>query len=485
MLESLPNTIEQLHAHLSAGELTVKEALIWQQQRLQDQSLGNRAVVEYLDLNGEPNQTTNSSELQPLSGVGLAHKDIFNLSGRAPGLGLGLSQPAPTLQMAPALACLHQNGARHLASLHMAPLAFGATSSNADLGPCTNPLNPQAIVGGSSSGSAVAVAQGWVYGSLGTDTAGSVRIPAASCGLVGLKTSHALVSTQGCAPLAPALDTVGVLARSFGDARSVLLGALPQARTRQLLAQTQCVGLKSARIRAFLPSELDADVSSCLLAFIETMNTFQVEDAVDPFQALSQSAEILMLSQIAQTHAQVLELKPEPFNVPQRYPTNLPKALAESVLAGLAMPAFWAEQVTRARAQALEDFLKQAFEAADFVILPALATPLPLLEEVEPGWPLFDVKKLLGLHRYMGFVNYLGLPAVVAPVGVDRRGLPICAQVLARPDQDVALLDWAEQHWSHALSWSFHAAGAAPSSRLSRPLGEPLVNPTHSVSLHA
>jgi len=114
-----------------------------------------------------------------------------------------------------------------------------------------------------------------------------------------------------------------------------------------------------------------------------------------------------------------------------------------------------------------------------------LATPLPLIEEVEPGLPGFDVKKLLGLHRYMGFVNYLGLPAVVAPVGMDRRGLPICAQVLARPDQDVALLDWAEQHWSHALSWSSHAAGAAPGSRLSRPLGEPLVNSTDSVSMHA
>ena len=485
MLESLPNTIEQLHARLSAGELTVDEALTWQHKRLLDQSQANRAVVEYLNLNLAPSPVASTSELQPLSGVGLAHKDIFNLSERAPGLGLGLSKPAPALQMAPALACLHQNGAYQLASLHMAALAFGATSSNADLGPCTNPLNAQAIVGGSSSGSAVAVAQGWVYGSLGTDTAGSVRIPAASCGLVGLKTSHALVSTQGCAPLAPALDTVGVLARSFGDARSVLLGALPQARTRQLLAQTQRVSLKSARIRAYLPRELDAEVSSCLLAFTQTLNAPEVLEVVDAFQGLSQRAEILMLSQIAQTHAPLLELKPEPFNVPHRYPTGLPKALAESVLAGLAMPPFWAEQVKRARADSLEDFLKQSFEAADFVILPALATPLPLLEEVDPGSLGFDVKKMLGLHRYMGFVNYLGLPAVVAPVGIDHRGLPICAQVLARPDQDVALLDWAQQHWSQALGWSSHEVGAAPCSRLSRPLGEPLVNSTYPVSMRA
>ena len=463
MPESLPTSIAELQARLFAGDFTVNEALTWQQQHFHTGSLGNPAVVELMLDNWPLGSDYSKTEFKPLSGVALAHKDIFNLTSRAPGLGLGLSKDAPELQRADALECLHQNGAHQLASLHMAPLAFGATSSNVNLGSCTNPLNPQAMVGGSSSGSAVAVAKGWVYGSLGTDTAGSVRIPAASCGVVGLKTSHALISRRGCAPLAPALDSVGVLARSFADARAVLLGSLSRVRAQRLFAQTQRVDPALARVRLCLPTDLDAEVSARLLDFAKTLNRFWAAGEVENFHLLSQRAEMLMLSEMAQTHAAELTARPEPFNVPGRFSPTLPPALAESVLAGLAMPPVWREQALAQRGQFLQDFLTQAFGDFDFLILPALATPLPLLAEVEIGGPGFEAQKLLGLHSFMGFVNYLGLPALVAPVARDARGLPVCVQILARPDQDLALLGWADQHWSAVLGskgqlGEFHAS---------------------------
>jgi len=454
--ESLPNTIAQLRDLLLAKELTAAQALTWQHERIQLEAQGNTAIVECMDLEGLLNakpERVADPELKPLLGVGLAHKDIFNLNGRAPGLGLGPGQSSPGLELAQPLDCLHQNGASQLAALHMAPLAFGATSSNPYLGACTNPLNAQAIVGGSSSGSAVAVAKGWVYASLGTDTAGSVRIPAASCGLVGLKTSHGLVSTQGCAPLAPDLDSVGVLARNFSDAKAVLLGSLSPAIVKQLLAKTNTLAGPTPRVRCYLPDRLDPQVSQALLTLTKTFAHVSITSELSQFQALSQRAEVLMLCQMAQTHARAVSSKTAPFNRSDHSPSTLPLALAESVLAGLAMPASWGKEVQALRLKSLQDFVSEVFADVDFLILPALATALPLVEEVEPGTPGFEAQKLLGLHRYMGFVNYLGLPALVAPVASDERGLPIGVQILARPDQDVGLLDWAHHHWSEVLGW--------------------------------
>ncbi len=465
MPESLPNTIAQLRDLLLAKEFTPAQALTWQHERIQLEAQGDTAIVECLDLDGLLNAKSEPApdpELKPLLGVGLAHKDIFNLNGRAPGLGMGPGQSAPGLELAHPLDCLHQNGASQLAALHMAPLAFGATSSNPYLGACINPLNAQAIVGGSSSGSAVAVAKGWVYASLGTDTAGSVRIPAASCGLVGLKTSHGLVSTQGCAPLAPDLDSVGVLARNFSDAKAVLLGSLSPAIVKQLLAKTSTHVGQSPRVGCYLPARLDAEVSHALLTFTKTFAHVRITPELSQFQALSQRAEMLMLSQMAQTHAREVSSKPAPFNKSDRYPSTLPLALAESVLAGLAMPPSWGKEVQALRLKSLQDFVSEVFADVDFLILPALATALPFVEEVEPGTPGFEAQKLLGLHRYMGFVNYLGLPALVAPVAIDERGLPIGVQVLARPDQDVGLLDWAHHHWSQVLGWPGALSCAQP-----------------------
>lgn len=456
MPESLPNSIAQLHDLLLAKELTAAEALTWQHERIQLEAQGDNSIVECLDVDGLLNAKSERApgpELKSLLGVGLAHKDIFNLNGRAPGLGLGPGQRAPGLEVAHPLACLHQNGASQLAALHMAPLAFGATSSNPYLGACINPLNAQAIVGGSSSGSAVAVAKGWVYASLGTDTAGSVRIPAASCGLVGLKTSHGLVSTQGCAPLAPDLDSVGVLARNFTDAKAVLLGSLSPAIALQLLAKTNTLLGPSPRVRCYLPAGLDAEVSHALMTFTKTFAQVRITSELSQFQALSQRAEVLMLSQMAQTHARTMGSAPAPFNRSERSCSALPVALAESVLAALAMPPSWGAVVQALRLKSLQDFVSEVFADVDFLVLPALATALPFVQEVEPGTPGFEAQKLLGLHRYMGFVNYLGLPALVAPVASDERGLPIGVQVLARPDQDVGLLDWAHHHWSEVLGW--------------------------------
>src|SRR5690606_17274620 len=168
----------------------------------------------------------------PLAGVGMAHKDIFAMRGRLPYCGT----PAPVAtagNVTPEVQRLAQAGATTLAAVGMAEFACGATGESPHLPQPVNPVHPLAAVGGSSSGSGVAVAAGLCYASLGTDTAGSVRIPAATCGIVGFKPGRGVLPNTGTHPLAPSLDTVGVLARSARDAAQVFAAMLsPDQRQR-------------------------------------------------------------------------------------------------------------------------------------------------------------------------------------------------------------------------------------------------------------
>ena len=100
----------------------------------------------------------------------------------------------------------------------------------------------------------------------------------------------------------------------------------------------------------------------------------------------------------------------------------------------------------RNRAAQLRAFVTSHLQEHDLLLLPAFSHPVPDWAQVTPGTPEFDAQRLLGLYRYMGFVNYLGLPSLVVPIGVDERGLPVSVQALARPFEDATLLAWAAQH---------------------------------------
>ena len=164
----------------------------------------------------------------PLTGIGLIHKDIFNIRHFEPGFGLGKPTLVEGIQNARALQQLEDAGAIMLGTAVMAPYACGASSQNANFPRCINPLHPDFVVGGSSSGSAVAVASGMTPISLGTDTTGSVRIPAASCGILGLKTTRGLISKEGVAELSPTLDSVGILGNHLEDIE-LILGLLAES----------------------------------------------------------------------------------------------------------------------------------------------------------------------------------------------------------------------------------------------------------------
>ncbi len=165
-----------------------------------------------------------------LHGVPLAHKDMFYRAGEVCSCGSKIRADFAPDHTATVLTRLDAAGAAELGRLNMAEFAMGPTGHNEHFGRCRNPWNPDYITGGSSSGSGAAVAAGLVFGALGSDTGGSVRLPAAACGVAGIKPTLGRVSRHGAMPLSHSLDCIGVLARSVGDCArllSVIAGADP------------------------------------------------------------------------------------------------------------------------------------------------------------------------------------------------------------------------------------------------------------------
>lgn len=367
----------------------------------------------------------------PLSGIALSHKDVFDLQDWRPGCGVGHGESQAGLQPATAIAALAAAGATQWASLVMAPYACGATSQNPHFERCVNPLDAAAAVGGSSSGSAVAVAAGMTYAALGTDTAGSIRIPAACCGLIGLKTTHGAISSEGCQPLAPSLDSVGILSRYAEDARQIWQALRPNLPRPQAM---RAEATRTARCQLWLPDkDLEPEINKAIRDWVEPHLSAEPVDMQTEFEQLSRHAQRVLFFETARTHhAALLAGHADP-------------AVQTIGLPGLAIPKDWYEASLAMRAALLDQFVMAHFESAEFLILPALACPIPDWQQVEVGHPSFERGRLAAMHVWMGFVNYLGLPALNLPIASDALLRPICVQVLARPFAEHRLLDFAAQ----------------------------------------
>jgi aspartyl-tRNA(Asn)/glutamyl-tRNA(Gln) amidotransferase subunit A len=412
-----------LQARIHAGQITAQHALQAQIQHADALRSQVACVVDALPLTA-PYQGL-------LSGIALSHKDIFDLQDWRPGCGVGRGTSLPGVKPAAAIMALEAAGATQWASLVMAPYACGATAQNPHFERCLNPLDSTAAVGGSSSGSAVAVAAGMTYAALGTDTAGSIRIPAACCGLIGLKTTHGAISTQGCQPLAPSLDSVGVLSRYAEDARQIwqaLCPHLPRSQVKR--AQTK----SATRCQLWLPKMgLEPEISDAIGDWAVQHLSVESIDMQAEFEQLSRHAQRVLFFETARTHhAALLAGHADP-------------AVQTIGLLGLAIPKDWYEASLAMRAALLDQFVTRHFGAFNFLILPSLARPIPDWQQVELGHPSFERSHLEAMYVLMGFVNYLGLPALNLPIARDARQRPICVQVLARPFAEHLLLDFAAQ----------------------------------------
>ena len=380
-----------------------------------------------------------------LLGVPLAHKDMFHRSATRPSYGSRVAGVGRSAQgTATVVARLEAAGAHAIGALNMAEFALGATGHNAAFGDCRNAWNPDHVSGGSSSGSGAAVACGAAFASLGSDTGGSVRIPAAANGVLGLKPTYGLLPRTGGMKLAPSIDVLGPITRDAADMACVL-GIVAGADGRDTLASRRPVedyaavlgrGVEGLRIgipRGYFfdvaTDEVRAAVERCLAA-LEGAGARLVEVPVPEVGAMAELSRAVVYSEATALHAPWLRARGADYTPQVRVRAST----------GVGIPAPVYLEALQLRLPLLERFVREVFGRCDALVSPTLPIPVPRRDETDVGageglWPI--LAKLV--HCTAPF-NYLGLPAIAVPAGLDARGLPLSTQFAARPFGEATLL---------------------------------------------
>ena len=374
--------------------------------------------------------------LGSLHGIPISLKDLIDCQGTPTTAGSLVRKDHLAAADAPVTRRLREAGAVFVGKTNLHEFAFGTTTEDSGFGPARNPHDPARSPGGSSGGSAIAVATGMSIGTVGTDTGGSIRIPAAACGVVGLKPEWGQVSATGVVPLSRQLDHVGPLAASVADAWTLYNALLPAAGRVNALPETAALkGLRFGMPAGYLFDRLDADVERTILATIELLRS---RGATITEVALPHANDIatvylhLVLSDAAEYHARTLEARPQDYTPNVRLRLELARyVLAEDYIRALRGKAIIAGEVDR------------ALQRIDALVCPALSIPAPPIGAATmPVKGGIDAVRTLMLRCTQPF-NVSGHPAIALPCGRTPGGLPIGLQLVGHKGRTPALVQAA------------------------------------------
>jgi aspartyl-tRNA(Asn)/glutamyl-tRNA(Gln) amidotransferase subunit A len=358
----------------------------------------------------------------PLHGIPIAHKDnVFTHEVKTTSGSKIFADFEPSVD-AEIAARLEQAGAVLVGKTNMHELAYGITSLNPHYGPVRNPHDSARIAGGSSGGAAVAVADEMCFAATGTDTGGSLRIPASFCGVVGVKPTYGLVDREGIQPLAFTLDHAGPLARTVRDAATMLAAMSGREFEVEPSLAGRIVGLPEN----FFFDDVDPDVSHAVKHAADVCIRLgaHIEHVVMPdMELLNVVSRTITLAEAAAVF--------EPWVDGQ---ADRRADIGEDVLAlldqGRALPATAYVNAQRLRKELIENF-RGLLETVDFLLTPATPAPAPLIAEAA------DIR--VATTRFVRGFNVIGFPAIAMPCG-RTAGLPIGMQLVGGPWRDAELL---------------------------------------------
>jgi aspartyl-tRNA(Asn)/glutamyl-tRNA(Gln) amidotransferase subunit A len=386
--------------------------------------------------------------LGPLHGVPMAHKDMLWRKGRimtgaSPILKSWRAKDDSTL-----ITRLEAAGALTIGTLNMSEFASSPTGRNPHSGDCRNAHDPERVAGGSSSGSAAAVAARMLPCALGSDTGGSIRIPAALNGVVGLKPTQGRVSNHGSIPRAWSLDCIGPIARHASDCAlllSIIAGpdpgdpscldvSAPPAQLPKLQLGETTIALAGADQLGAIDEPVQAAVAAAIVALKATgLRTRKVK--LPDLEPLHAFGDVISKSESASLHLAWMRERPQDYT----------RLTYERTLSGFAIPAVRYIEALRLRGRLAAEFIKAALGQAHALLLPCVAIETPTIAEVAKREKDDDILPMISAFtRLTRTFNYLGLPVVSVPCGTDSNGMPVAFQLVGRPLSEPLLLAIAD-----------------------------------------
>jgi aspartyl-tRNA(Asn)/glutamyl-tRNA(Gln) amidotransferase subunit A len=383
--------------------------------------------------------------LGPLHGLPLAHKDMYYQAGRLSTCGSAIRRDFVPDYSATVIDRLAAAGAYAFAGLNMAEFAQNGTGHNRHHGDCRNPWNLSYITGGSSSGSGAAVASRFTFAALGSDTGGSIRLPAAANGVSGIKPTQTRVSRYGVMPLSFSADNVGPLARTARDCArmlGVIAGHDPRDPTSAEMPVPDYEAglngdLRGVRIgvpTTYFMDDVDAPVQAAFeasLAVLAGRGATLVSLELPLMNAISTYASVVSRVEAATIHAEWM----------RKHPQDFATHINARMFPGFAIPATYYVEALSRRGPILKAFATEVFGQVDLLATPTIRISLPTIAatDIDNGPPGTE-QLALGISINTRPFNYLGLPAISIPCGFDPNGLPIGLQLSGRPFAEGAVL---------------------------------------------
>lgn len=409
--------------------------------------LGEQALAHARNLE---NELANGLWRGPLHGIPVALKDLFYMKGVRTTAGSKiLSDFVPDYDSTVAER-LRRAGAILVGKTNTHEFAFGPTNENSYFGPVRNPWDPSRISGGSSGGSAVAVATGMAYVALGTDTGGSVRIPACLCGVVGFKPTYGIVSLHGVVPLSFSFDHAGPIARSVKDialSLDVIAGSKDEEENSpdglgfaEALAQAEADDLSGLAIGVptnFYFEKVEPEVEDLVRAAIQglaEMGAVIREVRLPGLGEVPRVTTTIMFAEAAYFHREYLTSRPEDYSPDVRGRLEF----GSKITAVEYIEAMKQREVIKRAYESL-------FEEVHVIVTPTLPIPAYKIGSTSVEIRGSDEPAREILVRHTRLANLTGAPALTVPCGMTREGLPVGLQIMGRPYDDATVLKvgWA------------------------------------------
>lgn len=379
----------------------------------------------------------------PLHGIPLGLKDLIYTKNIKTTMGSEIYQDFLPEYNATVVDKLKEAGAIIIGKLNTHQFAYGPTGDRSFSGPVRNPYNIERMTGGSSSGSAAAVAACLCYGSLGTDTGGSIRVPASFCGVVGMKPTSGLISKQGVYPLSWTLDHIGPLTRTVMD-NAILLNALAGhdpsdpasiSRPKEDFSRNIGKGIKGIKIglpTKFYFEDMNEDVRTVIdktLKILRNMgaSTFPVE--LPNIEKFSEAHKVILRSEAYTVHEQNLN----------NYPNKWDDEVKERLYTALETKGYEYAQALQVRELAKAEF-NQVLDDVDVIITPTLPILPPKIDERH-----VNIEKYVGQHIRWSIIkltaptNLNGFPSLSIPCGFSSDGMPVGIQLIGKEFDEAAL----------------------------------------------